>query len=204
MELATIFSVIAALLHGTSYFLYNLQAKSGKSTPNIASWGIWVFLAALNAFSFREMSGQTVLALQFFTGSVACALTFLYVLSIGKFSRPKPREVAALALGLLSVAVWWIFRSASGANMIVLLALVISFIPTWEGVWSDPFKETPLTWVLWTAAYGFTIVAIIIMRGQLLSFFTPAACLIMHGAVAILSTEKRKKRFRLKPGPAEA
>ncbi|OGF26047.1 hypothetical protein A2303_04575 [Candidatus Falkowbacteria bacterium RIFOXYB2_FULL_47_14] len=204
MELATIFGVMAALLHGTSYFLYNLQAKSGKSTPNIASWGIWVFLAALNAFSFREMSGNTVLALQFFTGSGACALTFLYVLSIGKFARPKPREAVVLALGLFSAAVWWIFRSAAGANMIVLLALIISFFPTWEGVWRDPYKETPLTWVLWTAAYGFTIIAVIIKHGQLLSFFTPVACLIMHGAVAILSTEKRKTRFRLKPGRAEA
>src|SRR3990167_2234356 len=45
------------------------------------------------------MSGDVVMALQFMTGSVACILTFLYVLAIGKFSKLQPKEWGLLALG---------------------------------------------------------------------------------------------------------
>ena len=144
-ELTIALGLTAALLHGGAYVLYNVQAKLGKSSPNAASWSIWAFLAILNALSYREMSGDVVATLQFFTGSIACLLTFLYVLTIGEFSKLKPKEWGLFALGLLATLMWWKFRSATGANMIVLAAAFVSFIPTLEGVWRDPFKETPLS-----------------------------------------------------------
>ncbi|MEK7659843.1 MAG: hypothetical protein AAB343_01430 [Patescibacteria group bacterium] len=105
-ELTIALGLTAALLHGVAYFLYNRQTKLGHSSPNASSWSIWVFLATLNALSYREMSGDAVATLQFFTGSVACILTFLYVLTIGKFSRLKPKEWGLFALGLLATLVW--------------------------------------------------------------------------------------------------
>jgi len=129
-ELTIALGVTAALLHGVAYVLYNVQAKLGHSSPNAASWSVWAFLATLNALSYREMSGDIVVTLQFFTGSVACILTFLYVFTIAKFSRLKPKEWDLFALGLLATLAWWKFRSATGANLIVLAAAFISFIPT--------------------------------------------------------------------------
>ena len=142
------------------------------------------------------MSGDVVVALQFFTGSVACILTFLYVLIIGKFSKLKPREWGLFALGLLATLVWWKFRSATGANMIVLVAFFISFIPTFEGVWRDPFKETPRSWMLWTLAFLVTTTNVVLRDGKLIALIAPIVFLIAHGSIAILSTQKRKARFR--------
>src|SRR3990167_2851914 len=102
------------------------------------------------------MSGDVVMALQFMTGSVACILTFLYVLAIGKFSKLQPKEWGLLALGVFATLVWWGVRSAAGANIIILGAFLVSCIPTFAGVWRDPFTETSRPWVLWTLAFAIT------------------------------------------------
>lgn len=195
-ELTIALGLTAALLHGVAYVLYNMQVKLGKSSPNVASWSVWAFLATLNAFSYREMSGDVVTTLQFFTGSVACFLTFLYVFTIGKFSKLKLKEWVLLALGLLATLVWWKFRSATGANMIVLFAILVSFIPTFEGVWRDPFKETPRSWTLWTLAYLLTTTNVVLREGKPFALLTPIVLLIAHGSIAILSTQSRKAKFR--------
>ena len=194
-ELTVALGVTAALLHGAAYVLYIVQTKIGKSSPNEASWRIWAFLATLNALSYYKMSGDIVATLQFFTGSVGCILTFLYALATGKFSRLKTGEWVLFALGLLATLVWWRFRSATGANMIVLFAFLISFIPTFKGVLRDPFKETSYSWTLWTLAFLVTAATVVLRDGKLIALLTPVALSIAHGGVAILSTEKRKRRF---------
>ncbi|MEK7100782.1 MAG: hypothetical protein AAB921_01650 [Patescibacteria group bacterium] len=195
-ELTIALGLTAALFHGVAFILYNVQSKIGKSSPNAASWSIWAFLATLNALSYREMTGDVVATLQFFTGSVGCILTFLYVLAIGKFSWLKLREWGLFALGILATLVWWKFRSATGANMIVLVAVIISFIPTFEGVLRDPFKETPRSWILWTLAFLVATTNVVLRDGKPIALLTPIVLLIAHGSIAILSTQSRKAKFR--------
>lgn len=195
-ELTIALGLTAALLHGSAFILYYWQNKTGQSKPNAATWGIWAFLATLNALSYREMTGDVVATLQFFTGSVGGILLFLYVLTFGKFSWLKPREWGLLALGIFAVLVWWKFRSATWANMIILVAVVISFIPTLEGVWRDPFTETPRSWVLWTLAFIVATTNVALRGNKAIALLTPAVLIVAHGVIAVLSTERRKKRFR--------
>ncbi len=195
-ELTIALGLTAALLHGVAFILYNVQSKIGQSKPNAASWSIWAFLSTLNALSYREMTGDVVATLQFFTGSVGSILTFLYVLIIGKFSKLKPGEWGLFALGLLATLVWWKFRSATGTNMIVLVAVIISFIPTLEGVWRDPFRETPRSWILCTLAFLVATTNVVLRDGKPIALLTPIVLLIAHGSVALLSTQSRKAKFR--------
>lgn len=194
-ELTVVLGITAALLHGIAYVLYSVQTKLGYSKPNIATWSIWTFLATLNAFSYREMSGDAIVALQFFTGSVACTLTFVYAMIIGKFSWPKQSDWWCFALGLLAMLVWWIFRSATGANMIILVAALVSFIPTYMGVARDPFRETPGPWVLWTFAFLVTTINVVLREDKLVALVMPTVLLVAHAGIAVLSTKERKARF---------
>lgn len=198
-KLAIVIAVCAAILHGVAYLLYNRQAKLGSSKPNAASWSLWAFLATLNALSYFQMSGDVVASLQFMTGSVACMLTFIYVLFIGKFSRLTPKECALFALGLLAILIWWALRSATSANMIVLLAFLISFKPTLDGVKANPFKESPLPWVLWTIAFSMSTVNVLLSidmgTTKLIGLITPLVLLICHGAIAFLCRQRRKESF---------
>ena len=195
-DYTVVLGVGAALLHGTAYVLYNIQTHFGKSEPNPASWAIWTLLSILNAWSFREVSADNLSTLQFFTGSVACMITFFYTWYRGKLKRLKHSEWRILALALSVIVVWRIFNSATGANMLVVLTFIISFIPTLKGVLADPFKESPRSWWLWTAAFAFTIGSILLRwRGEPLALVMPTVLLIAHGSIAVLSSQKRKDKF---------
>lgn len=194
MELTIWLGVTAALLHGTAFVLYNVQTFRGESTPNFASWGVWAILATLNALTFRAMENDTVATLQFVAGSIGCIATFLYALAIGKFAWPDKQEQWLFVLSLIAVVVWLVFNAATSANMIVLTAAVISFIPTARVVWKDPFKETPRSWVIWTLACAITVVNVLLRQGWSMSLVTPAALLVLHGSIAVLCGEGRKLR----------
>lgn len=203
--ISLVLGVVAALLHGTAYAIYNRQAKLGQSQPNPVSWSVWAFLAILNALTFKGMS-DWVLALQFVAGSVACFLTFIYVLFIGKFAWPRrgAKEWKIFGIGIIAAIVWFVFRSAEWANMVVLLGFVISFKPTYDGVKADPNRETAFPWVIWTVAFAVTIINLIIRDKELVAFITPVVLLVSHCSIAVLSRKRRKQAFRLRGATANA
>ena len=195
MNITILLGVSAALLHGFAYFLYNRQVKSGDSIPNAASWSVWAFLSILNAASYQGINGDWVASLQFMMGSVACLLTFLYVMFIGKFSKLTKKEWGFLVAGFFAVFIWYTFQNAAYANLIVLGAFLVSAYPTFEGVLKDPNKETPLSWKLWTIAFTLTTINLFIRDGSTIEFVTPVALLVAHGAIAWLCRPARKMRF---------
>ncbi len=192
--LPTFLAIEAALSHGTAYWLYNRQAKSGDSTPNAVSWFIWVFLSTLNAFSYKSLSGDFVPALQFFTGSIACILTFIHVSLIGKFQIPKKDDkVAWSVLGLCTIAslIWYINQEAYWASIVISIAFIVSFEPTYRGLLSGKGHETPRSWVLWTIAFAATITnRVICGKTSIFDLAMPLTGLICHGGVALLCCSK--------------
>jgi len=197
IEITLLIGYAIAILHGIAYVMYNIQAKLEESSPNPASWFVWAYLAVLNALSYREMSNDWVTTLQFYTGSVMCILTVLYVLAIGKFAWPEWQQWGQLVIGLFAL-VWWQKHDAGQANMIVLCAFLLSSWFTVKGVYDDPAKETPTAWVIWTLAFVLSILNLWLRSGKALAYVTPLALLVIHGSVAYLSRAARKKQFGLK------
>lgn len=195
-QLRLALGIVAAVLHGVAFYFYAKQVKLGQSKPNIATWSITVFLMLLNALTFQEMSQDKVATLQFFVGFAGAAATFLYALVRGKFSKLKPTELVALLFGICAGLVWYWFREATGANMIILFALLVALSPTWKGVYQDPFNETPRSWVMWSVAYSITTINILLGMSNpnwhAISLVNPIAGVVAHGLVAILSRNSRK------------
>lgn len=189
--LTVILGVLAAGLHGTAYVFYNRQTWRGTSHPNAASWSVWAFLSILNAASYRSMSGDTVTSLQFLTGSVACLLTFLITLVTGRFTALSRIEWRVLTMGIIAAGVWRVFQSATGANMIILVTFVVSFMPTLVGVWRDHRKETPRSWILWTTAFAVTCINVVLRERGITTFITPFVMLLLHGGVAVLARKEK-------------
>ncbi len=79
--------------------------------------------------------------------------------------------------------------------MIILLAISISFVPTYLGVLRYPYKEKPLPWVIWSAAYGVTILNVWLRDAEPISFVNPVILLIGHGLVGYLSRSARVARI---------
>lgn len=181
-----------AFLHGLAYSLYSWETILGRNRPNIVSWGIWTFIAIVNALSYYTMIGKDGIAsLQYFSGSVMCLVTFICVLFTGRFLKPAREEWFFLGLGIFSVLVWWFFRSAVGANAIILITLIISFIPTMVSVAKNPTREVSLPWIMWSVAFIGTLIHLFLRGGGALAFLTPTISLLLHGGVAFLILRKR-------------
>ncbi|MBP9822404.1 MAG: hypothetical protein KBC81_03120 [Candidatus Pacebacteria bacterium] len=187
------------IIHGTAFFFYTKQMKQGLTRPNITTWSITMFLMVLNTLTFREMSKDLIATAQLFIGTTGCSIVFFYALAKGKFSAPGRTGGWSLLFGVIAAIVWYMFREASWANMIVLVALFVALIPTWDGVYHDPFKEMPRSWAMWAFAYLLTTVNMVLNPSvQLVALVNPISAVIAHGVVAVLCSEFRKRNFRMR------
>lgn len=187
--------VVAALLHGTAYIVYNWQVLTGKSQPQSASWGVWALLAILNAFLFRDIVVNWFSALQFFVGTVGAIGTFLVAWWYGKLKRPTGEERVLLGVCLFGVVVWKVFHSAEWASILVLSVIIVSFMPTITAVWKDPHVDKVIAWWIWTAGFGVTTANLALQSERPITFVMPVAMLLAHGSVAWLSRESRRQQF---------
>ena len=195
--------MIAALLHGTAFLLYNIQATKGESSPRAASWGVWALLAVTNAFSYKEMTADWYSALQFFMGSVGCIATFLYVWWIGSLGRPKGREWTDFAIGVTATILLVLFQASDWASLIIIVGFLFSFRPTYTLVRDDPTKEKALPWTIWAIAFGITIVNKTLgpanpdatLLGTFLGLAVPAVLFFTHAQIAVLSRRSRQEQY---------
>jgi len=185
---------LAAPLHALGFVLYAKQALKGESAPQIVSWGLWAFLATLNALTFRQMS-DNVTALVSLTGSAGCILLFFYVLTIGKFSRMTRSEKVQLVAGIIAIVVW-MNTNATIANVLLVGIALGSFIPTFQAVLKNPYAEKPAPWWLWGVAYLFTTIFTFLFRdGWTAKMIMPITLTALHIVIPFMVTRGRRERW---------
>ena len=193
MKIDVVLGIIAGLMHILAFTIYNKQMLKGTSHPNSATWTLWAFLSILNCVTYILMSHDWVKGLLPIASTAACIATFVFPIFKGKLSRLNTPDIAALVIGSLSVFVWWYFRSATYANMILQVCVFISFIPTYRGVWKEPALEKALPWFIWSSAYIFSIVVVFIRwQGQLTDLVYPINCLLLHAGIGLLTFKAPK------------
>jgi len=188
---------VAAPLHALGFVLYAKQALKGESAPQIVSWGLWAFLATLNALTFRQMS-DNVTALVSLTGSAGCIILFIYVLFIGKFTKMTRSEGVQLTAGVIAIFVW-MNTNATIANVLLVGIALGSFTPTFRAVLKNPYAEKPAPWWLWGIAYLFTTIFTFLFRdGWTAKMIMPITLTALHGIVPFMVTERRRYNWRKK------
>ncbi|MEA1925749.1 MAG: hypothetical protein U9M90_00685 [Patescibacteria group bacterium] len=192
MDIAIALGVLAGLLHILVFALYNRQMLKGISQPNLATWILWVFLTVLNVSSYAVMSDDWVKSILPLASSIACILTFLFALYKGKLSKIDPWDGLALGIGIISSLVWWYYKSATYANLILQFSIAVSFVPTYRGVWNNSLKERALPWFMWSSAYILSIIVVILRwQSQYQDLVYPVNCLILHAVVGLLTKRHR-------------
>lgn len=153
---------------------------------------------SLNAGSYFAMSADWVKSLQVIAGTIGATLIFWSVLLRNKFVRPTRHELVILTIGFAAIFVWWVSREATYANLLIITAISIGFLPTIEGVWRDPNNEEPLAWYVWMSAFALGIIVVALRySGQPQDFAYPVVGLVLDSTVAFLSRKSRKLRFAL-------
>lgn len=190
-DMSVALPVLAAILHGIGYVLYNWQTLKGVTKPNPVSLFIWLFLAALNAVTFSAMN-DPVAALQMFVGTIGMTVVFSLALFTGKLRWPTAWEWPVLMLCLLSVYVWK-RTDATLANMVIVGGVALSFIPYIYGLYVDPRLDRAKAWWFFTFAWSITSINTFFFHGGFtLSMVMPVVMTITHFAVALLCLERRK------------
>ena len=189
--LAVWLGIIAGIMHVAAFLLYNKQMLAGQSKPNTTTWTTWVFLSSMNCITYLDMSKDVVKTLLPIFSALACIGTFVFSLLRGKLSKLNFWEYIALATGLFSTFMWYLYHNSTIGNLLLQIPIIISFLPTYSGIWKAD-TEKSLPWFVWSGAYILVIITIILRwRGQYQDFAYPVNCLILHGGVGILSLRKK-------------
>jgi len=183
--------VIAGLMHVFAFIIYHRQMLKGFSCPNIATWTLWVFISTLNCISYIVMSESIVKGFLPIASTLALYLVFSASLFKGKFSRLDSSDEIALIIGVFSLFIWWAYRSAVYANLLLQICIIISFIPTYRGIWKDPNKEKAWPWFVWSLAYIIQIIIVFLEWKAWYQLVYPINCLVLHLIVGLLSERIR-------------
>lgn len=195
-SISTVLGVAAAAIHLSAYVVYARQTGRGETRLNTATWILWVFLSALNAASYLMMTGDPAKSAVSCAGAVACTVTLAFALAKGRASPIAPWDGAALAAGLCAAAAWWLWRSATYANLILQGGFIISMLPTYRAVFKDPRTEKPLPWLMWGSAYVVTLCVVLLRwQGHLPDLAYPGINMITHSGVGgcVLLLRRRTK-----------
>lgn len=182
------------LVHIAAFLVFNWKTAKGLSRPNTATWSIWAFVTVLNCASYFMMSGDWAKSLQPLAGALACVGTLIFALRRGKLARPGKADSVVLAIGLLSALVWFAYRDATSANLILQAGFVLSFVPTLRDVWQRPDRESPLPWFMWGAAY-LLLIAVVALRwsGRWPDLVYPVNSFFWHALVGVIAWRGRRK-----------
>jgi len=194
MENAVVISLISGIGFSLAYLDYNRNIFTGKTKPNGATWAIWSAVAVVSAGSYFKASGDFWKSLLPIINIVLCVGTFVLSLIKGKFNKLSRFDWIALGIGLFAVVVWALRKSATDANLIVQLALMIGFVPIWRSILKSPSCEHPRPWWTWVICYSLLVVVIVMRwRGHVIDLVYPINCIIVHASVPILSYIKLRK-----------
>lgn len=186
MSLSLLLGVIAGVLHVLGYAWYVRGVARSATVPNTASWCLWLVLSVMNLLSYVAVAGTWERSALPAMGSIACAIAFLLLARRGTLQRLTAGEwrIAVIALG--SLVVWWSTRSAVAGNVVLLLAVALSFVPTYVGVVQGRSREHPLPWILWTLAYSCLTVAVAVGRGSFGEYLFPVLGVALHATTLVL------------------
>lgn len=196
-------SIILALLSGLgttlAYLDYNRVVSKGETKPKGATWAIWSAIALISSSSYLASTGDLWKSIIPLMNILLCIGTFVLALVGGKFKKLDITDWCALTIGIIAVVVWKL-TTASCANLIVQVAIIIGFIPTWYGVWQNPSQEKPRPWWIWTGSYFIAgIVVIMRWKGQWIDLVYPWLCIPLHASVPLVGMVSNK----LKQQPKE-
>ena len=177
------------------YTTYLIQVIKGDSTPNPATWIIWLTVSILNAITFIQVADTWYQGLISVTMTIFVAGLFFYSLSRKKFTPLKSIEKNVLVLTGIIGVLWLVTGNEKLANLLLQIALLFSFWPTIQGLRKGLAKEKPLPWILAVMAYVLIVSSMLLnFQGNYVALVYPVLNgIVGNGIVAIIAILTTKK-----------
>jgi len=184
-DAGAVLGVAAGVLQLVGYVVYLRQLLARRVQPNAASWGMWAFSALFGCWSYAEMTADWAKCVLPAACCVACMVTFLLCLLVGRLRRVEGWEFAVWGLDAALMLVWFAGGvSAVAANLILQFTTALSFAPILWHVRAAPEAERPQAWLLWSSAYLLQIVVVVFRWQRWEELAYPVVCLVFSLWVA--------------------
>jgi len=178
------------------YVTYLIQVVRGQSTPNPATWLIWITVLTLNTVTFFLTVKNIPICLISLMGSLNSLTIFLYSLRKKKLTGLGHLEIFILILTAIIGLVWYLTSNSGLANALIQIILIISFWPTLNGLIKGTAKEKSVPWLLAVLAYTFTLSAVLINPNSDYNYvelaFPMVNGILGNGSIAVLAILKNK------------
>jgi hypothetical protein len=185
-EILTVTASIFSLLAVRAYFI---QLNRGESTPNPATWLIWIVVIIINTVTYFSVVNQNIwLTLSSIVLTLAFSLIFIFAIFKGKFTRVGRVEVISIILAVAIGIYWQTTNDAILANLALQIIFLISFYPTVIGLLKRDLKEKPMPWIFGSFSYLFSIIAVSLNIDTVswVALGFPVINLIGNGGVALI------------------
>jgi|SRR5581483_75557 len=139
-EIKIIASVIATGIALVAYLPYLRDMFKGKNKPHLYAW-ISIFIITAVVAYLQFIGGAGIGAIPTAIGVLIDAIILFYCFRFGTKDIIFMDKIC-LAISIIGVIAYIVFRSTPSISLaIVLIAEVISFIPTFRKTMNDPYSE---------------------------------------------------------------
>lgn len=200
MSIIIILAVLSGVLQFGGYWFYVHKVLEKNILPNTASWSIWAVGALLEASSyFFATEGDWLKNILPIVCSISAIIIFVICLFRGKFKRPDRFDLSIIVFDFFTIILWISTSSAVYANLFLVFTAVISFIPILRHVWRNPWAENATPWWLWTIAYAFLGIVVVLDYKKWEDLAYPITYFVLHIIVAVFATDGllKRKTYRL-------
>ncbi|WP_082448460.1 MULTISPECIES: SET domain-containing protein [unclassified Sphingomonas] len=142
--------MVALVANIAGYAVYLRALRRDLVEPNRASWLIWSIGTGVEAATYAAVNPRALQTIVLLVSALACILVMLGIWRRSAWASPSRSETACIVASLGALVLWLGFRDAFWAHMLVVVAVPVSFWPTWVAARADPQRERSPAWGLWT------------------------------------------------------
>ena len=158
MDVKIILTVIATAIGVVAFFPYLRDTFSLKTKPHAYTWLIWAITQGTAVFGIWHGGGGWG-ALNLTIGTLFVIVVFLFSIKYGTKNITKS-DTAILVAALSAIIIWWRLDQPLISVIMVSMIDVIGYIPSFRKSYQEPWSETLISWILFSASNIFAILAL--------------------------------------------
>ena len=190
-NIAIVTGVLAGLLQLVGYYIYGKEVFSNHIKPNTASWGIWTFGSILETTSYMYLTNDLIKNLLPIVCSISVVVLFVLCTIRAKFEKLTHWEIVITITDLVALIILSYYQSAMYANFLLIFSSILSFVPIFLHTWKKPESENALPWYVWSLAYFFMSITVLIRWNKWQDFLYPLSFFVLHLIIAFVAVDNK-------------
>ena len=184
-----ILGILAVAIGLIGYGKYIRDALRGTTKPHVFSWLAWAAIEAIVFFAQIAKGGN---AGAWVTGiDVVLAVFITYLAFRNTAKQIRPADVMAFSGAILGIILWRLTDNPLLAVILVSIADIFGFIPTFRKSYYRPYEETLVEYGL--AAIKFTIALFALQSFNMTTALYPISIIATNSLFVAMTLIRRKK-----------